>query len=67
MNADILAMGKVGVGAVKESDWYDALVILYQNHQLAGKYGKEGRRIVEQYFSQTIVAKKIAEIFQELI
>ena len=67
MNTDILEMGQVGIGAVKESDWYDALVMLYQNHQIASKYGIEGRMIVEQHFSQRIISKRIAEIFQKLV
>ncbi|MBD2291992.1 glycosyltransferase family 4 protein [Anabaena sphaerica FACHB-251] len=68
MNLEILALGEVGIGVKEqETDWYDALVMLYQNRELGDKYGIEGRKIVEQHFSQTVIVEKLAIVFRELV
>jgi len=66
MNVEILAMSKLGLGASSDSDWYEALLLLYQNQSLYEEYGQNGRNIVEEHFSHTVVAKKLAEIFLSL-
>ena len=66
MNAEVLALGNLGLGVEKESDWYDALVVLYQHRERGNQYGREGRRIVEDYFSQKVIVKELASIFKEL-
>ncbi|HEY9652763.1 MAG TPA: glycosyltransferase family 4 protein, partial [Coleofasciculaceae cyanobacterium] len=66
MNAEVLALGQLGVGAVEESDWYEALVLFYKNRELANNYGKKGRSVAEKYFSQRVVVEKLAAVFREL-
>jgi glycosyltransferase involved in cell wall biosynthesis len=67
MNLEVLALGEVGVTANSTSEWYDALVFFYKNRTLGLNYGKNGRTVVENNFSQKIISKKLAEVFQELI
>jgi len=66
MNAEVLALAEVGLGAEAESDWYDALVMLYKNREVGDKYGKNGRIIVEQNFSRKVIVEKLVGVFREL-
>ena len=67
MNAEVLNLAEVGLSAEQESDWYDALVMLYRDREMSNKYGKTGRKIIESHFSQKIISRKLGEIFKELI
>jgi glycosyltransferase involved in cell wall biosynthesis len=67
MNLEVLALGKVGIGAEKELDWYDALAMLYKNRELGKSYGIQGRKIVEQHFSQNVIVEKLAMVFKKLV
>lgn len=66
MNAEVLAMGGLGFGAVSESDWYDSLVRLYDDPVGASQYGCTGRSIVETHFSRDVVTQQLAQIFKGL-
>jgi glycosyltransferase involved in cell wall biosynthesis len=69
MNLEVLAMGEIGIGVSmeKESDWYDVLELFYQNRELGKLYGQQGRKIVEQYFSQNAIVEKLATVFKQLV
>ena len=67
MNAEVLDLGNIGIAATTESDWYDALVLFYKDRKLSYEYGKQGRIIIEQNFSQKIVMEKLVKVFQDLI
>lgn len=64
MNAEVLNLGEVGIGAATETEWVDALIALIENHSLRVRLGAEGRRVVESTFSIPIIAPKIAHVFR---
>lgn len=66
MNAEILAMGRVGLPAAADADWYDALRTLYRDRTLALQLGKAGRALVEERFSRAVVSRMLALLFHEL-
>jgi glycosyltransferase involved in cell wall biosynthesis len=45
----------------------EAIQFLLDDERLREKYGEEGRRMVLQQFSQEVIAKKILEIYNELL
>jgi glycosyltransferase involved in cell wall biosynthesis len=45
----------------------EAIQFLLDDEKLREKYGEEGRKIVLQHFSQEVIAKKILEIYNELL
>jgi glycosyltransferase involved in cell wall biosynthesis len=66
MNAEILALGRVGLAAEKETDWYEALEYLYTHRADAQDCGKSGRSVVEAFFSRQVVSEKLSQVFQAL-
>lgn len=66
MNLEVLGLGEVGLSANNTSEWYDALVYLYKNRTLGHNYGKNGRIVVEDNFSQKVIIQKIAKVFRDL-
>ncbi|MBN1309936.1 MAG: glycosyltransferase family 4 protein [Anaerolineae bacterium] len=66
MNADVLALGQVGLSAFDNDDWYEALVCLYKDRARAHEFGQEGRIITEQCFSREIIADQISRVFHDL-
>ncbi|MFO7167559.1 MAG: glycosyltransferase, partial [Chloroflexota bacterium] len=67
MNADVLAMGEVGLVARDEQEWCEAIELLYADRPRGRAYGAQGRAIVERHFSRTVVATQLAGIFQEIV
>ncbi len=66
MNAEILGMGKVGLAAAAEDDWYEALSFFRSDAVRAGEYGRAGRKVVESRFSRKVVSGILADIFRSL-
>ncbi|MGK7943685.1 MAG: glycosyltransferase family 4 protein [Microcystaceae cyanobacterium] len=66
MNKEVLNLGQLGIGIEKEVDWYDALRMFYKDRDLAQAYGKVGREVIEQHFSQSQVAQQLAQVFRKL-
>ncbi len=62
MNAEVLALGNVGIGAAAMDQWVDALLALLENAQLRASMGTVGRRVVETYFSVEVLAPKLADV-----
>ncbi|MHB8938521.1 MAG: glycosyltransferase family 4 protein [Thiobacillus sp.] len=60
MNAEILALGELGIGATTEMQWIDGLMALLENRTLRARFGAEGRRVVESSFSIRVVAPRLA-------
>lgn len=60
MNSEVLAMGKVGIGAVTENEWVDAITALLDSHDLRKQMGAVGRQVVTESFSISKVAPMIA-------
>lgn len=60
MNAEILALGELGIGATTEKQWIDGLIALLEDRTLRVRFGTEGRRVVESSFSIRVVAPQLA-------
>jgi glycosyltransferase involved in cell wall biosynthesis len=66
MNAEVLALGNVGLPAVKNEDWYAALEYFYLHRSHARECGEQGRKVVESHFSQKVISEQLAQIFREV-
>ncbi len=66
MNNQVMAKGQVGLSATDETDWYEALVRLYEDDPFRQQCGHEGRAVVEQYYSQKVVGSQLATVFKDL-
>lgn len=60
MNAEVLELGEIGIGAKSESQWVDGLSALLESERLRFKMGVEGRRVVESKFSIQALAPTLA-------
>lgn len=60
MNAEVLSIGSVGIGAVSENEWVDAIAALLDNFDLREQMGAIGRQVVTESFSITKIAPLIA-------
>lgn len=67
MNRDILQKANVGFAASSQDDWYNAMETLYNDFVLQEEMGKQGRSIVEQFYSAEIIAAHLAEIFKNIV
>lgn len=63
MNLEVLEKGALGIGALHEKDWTDALIHLYENRELCSQLGKNGRSVIESTYSRKLITKKLANIF----
>ena len=59
VNIDIVRGGVNGFAATNSQEWQDALEILVQQTDLAERMGRQGRLLVEQQYSLTVVANLI--------
>lgn len=60
MNAEILRMGHVAIGAGAESEWVDSIVGLLDDARLRDGLGKSARLLAEAHFSVHALAPKFA-------
>ena len=60
MNAEVLAMGELGVAAVTEDEWVEALLALYRDRDRARSLGANGRAVAEASFSIPVIAPQLA-------
>lgn len=60
MNAEVLALGELGIGATTERQWIDGLVTLLESSAMRERFGVEGRRVVESFFSIQAIAPRLA-------
>ena len=60
MNAEVLAMGNLGVAAHTESKWADALIALLERKDMRSQMGSTGRKIIEERFSIDVIAPRLA-------
>lgn len=67
MNAEILDMQPVGLPAITNDDWLDALIFLYENRSQAAQYGQLGRQLALERYSTEVVSQQIAKQFRELV
>ena len=68
MNAQILALGEVGLAASFHDEWVEALRwILVAGREVREKMGREGRRVAEAYFSVEVIAPRLAQALKGLV
>lgn len=60
MNAEVLAMDNIGMGASTELQWVEALLALLDSTELRSDLGAAGRRTVEKAFSIDVLAPRLA-------
>lgn len=60
MNADVLAKGRIGHGAVTRSEWVDAILSILDEPESASEMGRTGRQVIEESFSLTSLAPRLA-------
>lgn len=60
MNAEVLTLGELGIGATTEKQWIDGLIALLEDRTLRARFGAEGRRVAESSFSIRVVAPRLA-------
>lgn len=66
MNAQVLEMGELGIGAASTNDWVDALEYLYASREHGRRMGVIGRQVVKAHFDLPVVGGKLAAIFKSL-
>ena len=64
MNAEILSMGELGLGATTEKQWVDGLKTLLESKTLRIRLGREGRRVVQSSFSVDVIAPRLARMLR---
>jgi len=62
MNTELLSMGSIGIGAVSNNAWEDALITLLSNLDLSQKMGIAGRQVVVDSFSVAKITPQIANV-----
>lgn len=65
MNHDVLQLGDLGFAAKSSADWRDCLGELIVNHDKRKKMGREGRKVIEQYFDVKQVALKLSHAIHD--
>ena len=66
MNADILRLGCLGLGAKKITDWEESLIYLLSNSKVALDMGIKGRSIVKDFYSVDVIATQLSKILKAL-
>ena len=64
MNAQVLALGELGVAASSEDEWVEALLSLYRDRDRARALGRGGRAVAERSFSIPVIAPQLASAMQ---
>lgn len=67
MNAQVLSLGAVGLGASNQNEWIAALVGLLRDKKERVNMGINGRSIVEERFSIQVVAPCLGACLRDLV
>jgi glycosyltransferase involved in cell wall biosynthesis len=67
MNRDVLALGQVGYGANRISEWTEALVSLIDNLDAAASLGTAGRKVVLAHFATNVIVHKLAAVIRNAV
>lgn len=67
MNAQVLRLGRVGMGATNQSEWVDGLDMLLTRPEMAGEMGTAGRQIVLNHFSVEVIAPRLAALLRTVV
>jgi len=65
-NAEILSLGKVGLGPRTPEEWSAGLEGFYSDRELAARCGTTGRRIVVESYSVKANSARIAQILRDV-
>jgi glycosyltransferase involved in cell wall biosynthesis len=60
MNKEILALGDCGYGANSIKEWGDVLINYFESREKIEQIRKVGKRIVEDFYSLNVIAKKLS-------
>ena len=66
VNHEVLQQAEVGLAATTDSDWYEALKLLFHDRQRASALGQAGRKLVEDRYSVKKNVGLLAGIFEEV-
>lgn len=66
MNNEVMAMGSVGLKAMSNDEWFEALEYLFQDRGCRVEMGRNGRNVILQHYSGEVVSRKIAGVFKDL-
>jgi glycosyltransferase involved in cell wall biosynthesis len=66
MNAELFAMGPIGLPAATIAEWTDALVSLAEDRATAEAMGAAGRRVATARFDRKVVTAKIAGLMYQV-
>ena len=66
MNAEVLARGAIGYGAVSNDDWTSALLTMLDDDSTATAAGCAGRDVVAREYSTERIADRLATILREI-
>jgi glycosyltransferase involved in cell wall biosynthesis len=61
MNAEVFALGSLGVPATKPREWIDALIGLLDDPVTRTTMGRAGREVAQKHFSVEVIAPRLAE------
>ena len=67
VSRDILARADAGMAAASGGDWVAALSRLFEDRSAAARMGREGRRVVETFYSVRENADLLARVFREVL
>jgi hypothetical protein len=57
MNKKVMEEASVGYSPILSNEWIDAMVDLLTNDQTNSEYGVNGRRLVEDKYSLSVIAR----------
>ena len=66
VNREILEKGEVGLAAAAQGEWPMALTRLIDDREASARMGREGRSVVERFYSVRENAGLLARIFREV-
>ncbi len=67
VSRDILARADAGMAAASGGEWVAALSRLFEDRSAAARMGREGRRVVEAFYSVRENADLLARVFREVL
>jgi glycosyltransferase involved in cell wall biosynthesis len=67
MNTEVLALGRLGIGAKTLEEWSDALRMFYRERELGIEYGRVGRQVAEREFSLPVISRKLAAAIHSVV
>ncbi len=67
MNAEVLALGRCGLGARSHDEWVDAMTLLLDEPGAADAMGLVGRSIVEKHFARASVGACLDSLLSEAL